>query len=505
MGFREGFLWGVSESGFQFEMGDAAGRNVDANTDWYVWVHDAENMRRGIVSGDMPENGIDYWSLYARDHELARRLGLNAYRLGVEWSRIFPNSTRAVDVDVEVASDGNFARVGIGDKALEELEKLANKEALDHYRAIINDLREKSLKVFVCLNHFTLPLWVHDPITARNTRLKRGALGWLDKSTIVEFTKYAAYVAWKLGDIVDNWAVFNEPMAVCEAGYMIPESGFPPGVSSFRAVKEAAKNMAVAYARAYDAIKKLDTVKAEGDSPSPANVGLIHNVIPAKAFNEKDETHVKAAKFMDNMHNHFFPRTVADGWIDENFNGVKEKTELKSYLGRRLDWLGVNYYSRFVIKGRKSLLAKVFAGIPAVPEIVQNYGFACQPNGKSAAGLPTSDLGWEIFPEGIVEALKGMQRYGCPIYVTENGIADAKDELRPNFIVDHLKAMEKAVIEEKVDVRGYFHWALTDNYEWARGFKMKFGLFAVDLETKKRVMRESAKTYKKMIGEMAKT
>jgi beta-galactosidase len=196
---------------------------------------------------------------------------------------------------------------------------------------------------------------------------------------------------------------------------------------------------------------------------------------------------------------------VADGWLDENFNGVKEKAEEKSYLGRRLDWLGVNYYTRFMIKGRKSLLAKIFAGIPAIPEIVQNYGFACQQNSKSAAGLPTSDLGWEIYPEGIVEALKSMQRYDCPLYVTENGIADAKDELRPNFIAEHLKAIEKAANEEKVDVRGYFHWALTDNYEWAKGFKMKFGLFAVDLETKKRIMRESAKTYKKIIAETAKT
>ncbi|MEM3577266.1 MAG: beta-galactosidase BgaS [Candidatus Bathyarchaeia archaeon] len=505
MSFREDFLWGVSSSGFQFEMGDATGQNVDANTDWYVWVHDAENIRRGVVSGDLPENGIDYWSLYAKDHDLARRLGLNAYRLGIEWSRVFPESTRTVDVGVEVASDGNLSKVDVDDGALEELEKLANNDALNHYRMIINDLREKGFKVFVCLNHFTLPLWVHDPITARNTKLKRGARGWLDKSTIVEFTKYTAYVAWKLGDIVDNWAVFNEPMAVCEAGYMIPESGFPPGVSSFRAVKEAAKNMAVAYARAYDAIKRADNVKADSGSPSPANVGLIHNVIPAKAFDEKNEVHVKAAKFMDNMHNHFFPRAVADGWLDENFNGVKEKTEKKNYLGQRLDWLGVNYYTRFVIKGRKSLLAKVFAGIPAIPEIMQNYGFACQPNSKSAAGLPTSDLGWEVFPEGIVEALKSMQRYGCPIYVTENGIADAKDELRPNFIVEHLKAIERAVSEEKVDVRGYFHWALTDNYEWAKGFKMKFGLFTVNLETKKRAMRGSAKTYKKMIEEMAKT
>jgi beta-galactosidase len=305
-------------------------------------------------------------------------------------------------------------------------------------------------------------------------------------------------VAWNFGDIVDNWAVFNEPMAVCEAGYTIPESGFPPGINSFKAVKEAAKNMVVAYARAYDVIKKLDRVKADDDSSSPANVGLIHNVIPTKPFDEKEEPHVKAAKFMDNMHNQFFPQAVAYGWLDENFDGVRDKAEMKAYLGQRLDWLGVNYYTRFVIKGRKSLLAKIFAGIPAIPIIVENYGFACQPNSKSADGMPTSDFGWEIFPEGVLEALKMMERYDCPLYVTENGIADEKDTLRPEFIVDHLKMVEKA-LDEKIDVRGYFHWSLTDNYEWAKGFKMKFGLFAVDLKTKKRMMRRSAKVYKEII------
>lgn len=289
MGFPEKFLWGVSESGFQFEMGDAAGRSIDANTDWYVWVHDTQNIEKGLVSGDLPENGVNYWSLYDKDHALAKSLNLNAYRIGIEWSRIFPKSTSAVDVGVDMASDGNFSKIDVDDKALEELEKLANKEALNHYRAMISNLREKDFRVFVCLNHFTLPLWIHDPITVSSTKLKKGAKGWLDKQTIIEFTKYAAYVAWNFGDIVDNWAVFNEPMAVCEAGYMIPESGFPPGISSFRAVKEAARNMVVAHARAYDAIKKADTVKADNESPSPAYVGLIHNVIPTYPVNEGEK------------------------------------------------------------------------------------------------------------------------------------------------------------------------------------------------------------------------
>jgi beta-galactosidase len=257
--------------------------------------------------------------------------------------------------------------------------------------------------------------------------------------------------------------------------------------------------MTIAHARAYDAIKKLDTIKADEDSHNPANVGIIHDVIPAKPFNAKNELDIKAANFLDNMHNHFFPQSITYGRLNENFSRTEERGEIRDYLKNRLDWLGVNYYTRAVVKGKKSILARLFAGIPVIPELVQNYGFLCKPNSKSAGGMPTSDFGWEIFPEGILEALKTMERYEKPLYIMENGTADAGDNARPKFIIDHLRTLNRALNEDKIDVRGYFHWSLTDNYEWAKGFSMKFGLYAVNLENKKRMKRKSAKVYKKII------
>ena len=499
MGFPEEFLWGVSASGFQFEMGNPSGMDVDLDTDWYVWVHDNANKQRDIVSGDLPENGVNYWSLYKKDHNIAKRLGLNAYRMGVEWSRIFPKSTSAIEVGVEKASDGNIAKIEVDEASLEKLEEAANKTAVNHYRAMIEDLRSREIKVFVCLNHFSLPLWVHNPIIARDTKLREGPRGWVDEQTIIEFTKYAAYMAWELGDIVDEWATFNEPMVVAETGYLVPQSGFPPGLNNFKASRKVALNVAVAHARAYDAIKKLDHDRADDGSLNPADVGLIHNVIPAMPLETKSKPDIKAADFIDRMHNHFFVQAVCKGRLDENLAGAKNKGEAKSYLQERLDWLGVNYYSRSVMKGRKSLLARLFARIPIIPEMAQNYGFLCDPNSKSVDGMPTSDFGWEIYPEGMLEALKLMKRYERPLYIMENGIADAKDALRPRFIIDHLKVLDKALNEEKIDVKGYFHWALTDNYEWAKGFEMKFGLYAVDLKTKRRKERKSAKIYKSII------
>jgi beta-galactosidase len=497
--FPKDFLWGAVNSGFQFEMGDPAGKSIDPNTDWYVWVHDPSNIQKGIVSGDLPERGVDYWNLYRQDCTIAKRLGLNAYRIGIEWSRIFPKSTSVAEAGVERASDGNIAKIDVDKSALENLEKIANTDAVSHYRAVIEDLRANDFQVCVCLNHFTLPLWVHDPITVRKERLRMGPRGWVDEKTIIEFTKYAAYMAWKLGDIVDNWATFNEPTVVPEMGYMNPQSGFPPALNDFRVSRKVALHIIIAHARSYDVIKKIDTIKADEHSGSAASVGLIHNVIPTRPLSQKRKADVEAAEYMDRIHNHFYVQPLCNGLLDENLIGAKEEQEVKNYLGQRLDWLGVNYYTRSVVKGKRSILAKTFTGISAIPETVNDYGFACQPNARSADGFQTSDVGWETYPEGILESLNAMKKYGRPLYMTENGVADERDVLRPSFMIEHLKVLERAINEEKIDVRGYFHWSLTDNYEWARGFGPKFGLCSVDPNTKSRKSRKSAEIYKKII------
>ena len=491
MPFPKNFLWGVSNSGFQFEMGDSAGRSIDPNTDWYVWVHDYSNIRRGIVSGDLPEKGIDYWNLYKHDHAIAKQLGLNAYRLGVEWSRIFPKCTSAVKVQVEKASDGNIAKINVDDYAIAKLETLVNQDAVRHYQNVIEDLHSNGFRVFLCLNHFTLPLWIHNPVTVRKTLLRQGPKGWVDENTIIEFTKYAAYMAWKFGDIVKTWATFNEPMAVAEGGYMISESGFPPGLrNAYRVFKRVCLHLVIAHARSYDAIKQHS---------SDANVGLINNAIPVMPLSSKKISDVKAAQYLNMIHNRFFIQAISRGWLDENLNEVKEKGEIEDYLKNRLDWIGVNYYSRLVVRGRAFILAKYVAGTSVIPSAVSGLGFVSQPYSKSTNGLSTSAIGWEQYPEGLLVVLKAMKEFGKPIYVTENGISDAKDTLRPSFILEHLKVLENAIGTEKIDVRGYFHWALTDNYEWAKGFKQKFGLYSVNLETKIRKSRKSAEVLKGII------
>ncbi|MDM7320972.1 MAG: family 1 glycosylhydrolase, partial [Fervidobacterium sp.] len=143
--FPKSFMFGASLSGFQFEMGNPNEvKELDTQTDWFVWVRDLENLLNGIVSGDLPENGAWYWRNYEKIHQLAVDFGMDTLRIGIEWSRIFPSSTKEIP---------------FGEGMLEKLDEIANKEAVEHYRRIMEDMKAKGLKVFVNLNHFTLPLW----------------------------------------------------------------------------------------------------------------------------------------------------------------------------------------------------------------------------------------------------------------------------------------------------------------------------------------------------------
>lgn len=497
MVFPADFLWGVSTSGFQSEMGNPKGLNVDRDSDWYLWTHDVTNIQRGIVSGDFPENGVSSWDFCEKDHRIALSMGLNAYRIGIEWSRVFPESTVTIDTPFEKSGD-LFARVEVSNSLLERLDRVANKSAIIHYRKVIKDLREKSFKVFVCLNHFTLPLWVHNPIAARDNIFEKGQGGWVEQNTVVEFTKYAAYLAWKLGDLVDEWATFNEPMVISELGYANSRSGFPPGLNHDELFKQVVLNLIAAHTRAYDAIKSVDKLRADENSLLPANVGLIHNVIPSMPFNAKADRDVKKAELYDQIHNHFVVQAICEGSL-KNLGSPEERGEICKELKNRLDWLGVNYYTRSVFKGQSALSRFAHRG-SIVPDAADQYGFLCRANGVSADGYPTSDFGWEIYPEGLMIALKAMQRYKRPLYVMENGVADRNDKIRSKFIVDHIEQLDCALNRENIDVKGYFHWSLTDNYEWAKGFSMKFGLCEVDPYSKKRTQKKSAKVYADLIA-----
>ncbi len=486
--FPSSFKWGVSQSGFQFEMGDMYRRYIDTNTDWWHWVRDPYNVSSKLVSGDLPEDGINYIELFKKDHEIAHSLGLNIYRIGVEWSRIFPHPTYFVEVDVDYDGNGLPEKIHVDEDVLRRLDEIADQDAVELYRKIILDLRRLGFKVIVNLFHFTLPYWLHNPIKARATGLSKGPLGIIEDKFPIEFAKYAAYMAWKLGDLVDMWSTMNEPMVPVELGYMGAYTGFPPGVMAVDKVPKALANIVLAHGLAYDMIKKFDKIRADQDSDEPAKVGIIYNIIPS--YGVGDEESETAAEHYHYFHNRVILDAIKKGVLDAELD---MKTYIKpKALGDKLDWLGLNYYTRIVIRRQPGRFDK-YSVLDF--DAVVGYGYACTPYGLSRDGRFCDGMGWENYPEGFLDAARHASKYSDTIIVTENGTSDPRDLYRPVYIVNHIYVLRK-MIDEGLPIKGYMHWALTDNYEWAHGFRQKFGLYEVDLTTKERIPRMSSKIFK---------
>ena len=494
--FPSGFLWGTAISGFQSEMGDGA--PIDANSDWFVWSHDADNIANGRVSGDLPEAGPAFYERFADDIRLAqRRLGTNTFRLSIEWSRIFPSSTAAVD-----------ASGGITLAVLGQLDALVDQAAVAHYREVLSAIRAAGMVPFVTVTHFSLPTWIHDPIAARDAFAGRGPEdplptgfpgGWIDPATIPEFAKYAAYLGWKLGDLVDLWSPLNEPVVVAVSGYVnipgVVAAFFPPGVFSYTGAIATIFNQAKAQGAAYDALKAWDVTDADGDGVA-ASVGLVHNMVAFQPLRPAVADDVTGAAHADYIFNRIFLNATILGDVDANVNGTIDAGEHHPELVGKADFVGVNYYLRAKVQGLGGSISSTIPILDFLP--ISSYA---TPHNPSGATCPTTctDVGWEIYPQGLRDVLATAGGYGLPVYVTENGIADADDHLRKSFIVQHLAVLEQAITDGVADVRGYYHWSLTDNFEWASGYFPKFGLFKFDAVTQARRMRKSARTYARIV------
>jgi beta-glucosidase/6-phospho-beta-glucosidase/beta-galactosidase len=481
LSFPDDFHWGVAHAGFQAEGGP--GSPVDPNSDWYKWVHDPINQLLGLTHG-VPENGPGTYVSYDGDAALAEgELGMNTFRMSIEWSRIFPNSTAAVDISDEGGT------VSLAD--LEALDALANPAEVAHYRAVFASLRAHHLEPLITVNHFTLPAWVNDPTTTRvlaQLGLPAPAAGWLSPSTPAEFEKYAAYVAWKYGDQVDNWTVLNEPVPPILTQYLsIPGvvPSWPPGVIRPDLASTFLVNEAKGYVAAYDAIhlwdKKVATVGqpvsdvGAGTAPA-AFVGFANNMIPARPANPVNPLDVQAADAWNDFYNHWFPNAVIDGWVDANLDGIKTPDEIHSDFMDKADFIGVQYYGSQPMQG---------FGVAPIPGFPWLQGLP----GRCEAASPTcSDFNQPTDPGGFREVLEVAASYELadgsqvPIWITENGIADAGDSKRPSYIVNHI-AVVQDLVAHGMDIRGYIYWSLVDNLEWANGYDLQFGLYGSDPTT----------------------
>ncbi len=474
--FPNGFLWGTSTSSFQIEMGRG---DLASASDWWTWVHDEENIRRGNASGAFPEQGPGFWELYREDLRLAKEeLGNNAIRLSIDWSRIFPKPTFDTEVLVQTDEFGDVVEVDVDDTAMRSLEALADRKVVARYREILSEADRHGLTIFLTLYHWPLPIWLHDPIGCRDDYANATSRGWLDKRTIIEYAKYSAFAADAFGDLVDMYGTINEAPIICKYGYLHDRVHFPPGLNDVNLFTTAFKNLAIAHGIGYDQIKRWDTSSATRQGPAKAGVvTVLEQYDPHSPDVEAD---VRAAEFNRYLWNEWNLNAAIRGDYDMDLDGVIHPEERRPQHARGCDFIGVDYYLRETVRHRQK------GGDP-------RFNFDFTPSGRN-----TSDTGWEIHPEGLRNVLEwAFRSYRRPLYVTENGVADAGDVLRSVYLTSHLEQVH-AAIEGGTQILGYFYWSLIDNYSWFSGYRSKFGLFSVDFDTKERRRTSGVDTYKRI-------
>lgn len=397
--FPSGFLWGVATSAYQIEGGNS-------NSDWWEWE------KQGKADN---ESGIacDYWNRYKADHGLLQELGVNIFRLSIEWARIEP-------------SEGIFSE-----------------EAIRHYREILQDLKSRNIKTQVTLWWWTSPIWFQKKY------------GFHKKESIGIFTRYAEKVAQDLGDMIDIFTVFNEPMVPLGQGFLA--GVFPPGFKNPFKFWRAVNNLAKAYIKSYAAIHQIRPEAEVG-------ISYLYNCYEAEGLGFLLKALNKIVK-----------------WYRIDLLGNKIK--------KFQDYIGVNYYRLGKIKfDRKNI---------RMDSKNQIYmGFTIEKDKKNI-------MEWVTYPEGIYKVLKeASEKYKLPIYITENGGPTGlglDDQERIDFIKNHLQFVKKA-LDEGMNIKGYNFWSLFDNLEWLYGYRPRFGLIEIDYKTLERKPRKSFYAYKEIIS-----
>jgi beta-glucosidase len=406
--FPPGFLWGTATAAHQVEGGNHA-------NDWWDW----EQQPGRIRNGDTSDPACDHYRRFREDFDLLKSLHQNSHRLSIEWSRIEP-------------SPGVFSQ-----------------EALDHYRTVLEALRERGMEPMVTLYHYTTPRWLAE------------TGGWERPDAPDVFARFADRVIQELGDLARFWVTFNEPTGVVYQGYLL--GTWPPGKRNFALGSRVLLHLLRGHWLAFERIK---------ESRPQSQVGVAHHLRifdPAHRLSPLDRT---IAFLYQRVFNETLLRSLQVGrpvWPLRSGQGVRGPAQSQ-------DFIGLNYYTRNLVSFDPRNRSELF-------------GRRVNPPG---ALLSEQEL--EIYPEGLYRWLKALQPQRLPIYITENGVQDSQDRLRPAFLLDHLRAALRA-INEGVPLRGYFHWTCFDNFEWADGYSAKFGLMSCDLKTQERRLRASGRLY----------
>lgn len=406
MFFPRDFLWGTATAAHQVE-----GNNT--NNDWWQW----EQQENTILDGTRSGLASNWWENAEQDLDEAARIGTNAHRLSLEWSRIEPEPS--------VFDEG----------------------ALTRYREILQALHDRGMQPMVTLHHFSNPLWLVEK-------------GDFAAEIITDyFRRYVEHVVASLGDLVGQWVTINEPMIYLVMRYV--EGVFPaPKQRGWRMLPRVYTNLLRCHAVAYEAIK--------AHYPQ-APVGVAKNMIVFEPLQQGNRLDTWWAERINSLFNDHWMEAMRTGRLRRPLGSGRIRG-----LEGSFDFVGINYYTRFYT----------------------SFGRMYQREWKPEAVVSDGNYG-EVYPAGLFTVIKRALRYGKPIYITENGVPDAPDRLRPGFLLTHLREIWRA-ISFNWPVMGYYHWSLVDNFEWERGWTQRFGLLALDPERQARTWRQSAHLYREI-------
>jgi len=459
------FLWGSATAAAQIE--GAAHEDGKEDSIWDAFAR----VPGAIAGGDTPEIAVDHYHRMPEDVALMASLGLQSYRFSTSWARVKP-----------------------GDREV-------NPAGLAFYDRLVDELLGAGILPWLTLYHWDLPQAVEE----------KG--GWASRDTAYRFRDYAVAVYDALGDRVDHWTTFNEPLCSSLIAYAGGEHA--PGRSEPRAGLAALHHQHLAHGLAAAAIRSRAAAQGREDG---LELGITLNLTTAVPNDPADPVDREAARRIDGLWNRMYleplllgsyPADVLHDVRDYRFDELVHDGDLAT-IAQPLDFLGVNHYHDDNVSGHPQAADAAPAVVPtarptASPFVGSEYVTF------PSRHLPTTAMGWEVNPDGLRALLVRLTRdYPTlpPLYITENGAAyddvvaeDGRvhDTDREAYILAHIDAVGRA-IDEGADVRGYFVWSLLDNFEWAWGYAKRFGIVRVDYESQVRTVKDSGRAFARVIA-----
>ena len=435
--FPKDFIWGAATASYQVE--GAWDEDGKGESIWDRFSHTPGK----VENGDTGDVACDHYHRWRDDVALMKELGLNAYRFSVAWPRILPDGRGEV-----------------------------NQAGLDFYNQLVDALLEVGIEPYVTLYHWDLPQLLQD----------EG--GWPVRGIVDDFTEYADVVSRALGDRVQKWTTLNEPWVSAFVGYRMGHHA-PGHINQDKAIA-ASHHLLLSHGRAGPVIR--------ANCPD-ADVGITLNLSPQEPASPSVADR-KASTWVDGYINRFFlDPLVGRGYPRDMINSFGNAMEFvqpgdMDAIAVPVDFLGVNYYSRGIARSDK------ISEEENEPRTVFR-------------GDEITEMDWEVYPPGLYNILGRLHfDYNFPVlYITENGAAfpdevgtdgEVDDPARLSYIERHL-TMVHIAIQIGVPVEGYFAWSLLDNFEWAFGYSKRFGIVYVDFQTQQRILKSSAKWYRKVI------